>query len=63
MYAWADMSRVKKELWDKLHQAKSLMKDGVNNLAQIVSTNAQAVQTSVVSQLPDSVKLQLAQYY
>jgi hypothetical protein len=63
MYTWADMSRVKKELWDKLHQAKSLMKDGVNNLAQVVSTNAQTIQTNIISQLPESVKLQLAQYY
>lgn len=63
MYTWSDMSRVKKELWDKLHQAKSLMKDGVNNLAQVVSDHAQRVQSQVISQLPDSVKLQLAQYY
>lgn len=63
MYTWSDMSRVKKELWDKLHQAKSLMKDGVNNLAQVVSAHAQRVQSQVISQLPDSVKLQLAQYY
>lgn len=63
MYTWADMSRVKKELWDKLHQAKSMMKDGVNNLAQVVSSNAQAAQAQIIQQLPDSVRLQLAQYY
>ena len=57
MYTWADMSRVKKELWDKLHQAKSMMKDGVNNLAQVVSTNAQAAQAQIIQQLPDSVRL------
>ena len=57
MYTWADMSRVKRELWDKLHQAKSLMKDGVNNLAQVVSSNAQRIQTNVISQLPESVKV------
>ena len=48
MEAWSDMSRVKKELWDKLHQAKSMMKDGVNNLAQVVSTNAQAAQAQII---------------
>lgn len=57
MYTWADMSRVKRELWDKLHAAKSLMKDGVNNLAQVVSSNAQRIQTNVISQLPESVKV------
>lgn len=63
MYAWNDMSRVKKELWNKLHQAKKVLKDGVNNLAQVVSNSSNILASNVVQQLPDSVKLQLKQYY
>lgn len=33
MYAWADMSKVKNELWNKLHAAKELMKKKAVNLA------------------------------
>jgi len=44
MYAWSDMPQVKKELWNKLHQVKSNLKDSVTNLAQ---TMAKQVQNSV----------------
>ena len=43
MYTWADMNKVKKELWNKLHAAKELMKKKAINLAQIISRNAHAV--------------------
>lgn len=44
MYAWSDMPKVKKELWNKLHQVKSAMKEKVTNLAQ---TMVRQVQNSV----------------
>jgi len=43
MYAWGDISKVKKDLWSKLHQVKSAMQAGVTNLAQIVTNNAQSM--------------------
>jgi len=49
MYAWSDMSKVKKSLWNKLHTAKAAMKDSVNVLAQIMVTRAQ-------SMIPQQVK-------
>jgi len=36
MYAWADMTKIKKDLWSKLHQVKSAVKDGANYLAQLM---------------------------
>ena len=33
MYAWSDMSKVKKDLWNKLHAFKAGVKDQVTNLA------------------------------
>lgn len=33
MYLWSDMNKVKKDLWNKLHQVKNAVKDGVTNLA------------------------------
>ena len=44
MYAWSDMPKVKKELWNKLHQVKAAMKEKVTTLAQ---TMARQVQNSV----------------
>lgn len=43
MYAWSDMAQVKKELWNKLHQVKSAMKDGVTNLAQVMINHANSM--------------------
>ena len=40
MYSWSDIDKVKKDLWKKLHSVKNVMKQGVTNLAQIVSTHA-----------------------
>jgi hypothetical protein len=50
MYAWSDMSKVKKELWNKLHSVKSSMKDGVTNLAQIMIQHAQKMQRKVMGE-------------
>ena len=33
MYLWSDMNKVKKDLWNKLHQVKNAAKDSVNSLA------------------------------
>jgi hypothetical protein len=43
MYTWKDMSVVKENLWNKLHQIKSSVKDGVTTLAQIVQSRAHAL--------------------
>ena len=40
MYSWSDMGKVKKELWNKLHAVKDLMKKKVTNLAQMITMNA-----------------------
>lgn len=37
------MTKIKKDLWSKLHQVKSVMKDGVTQLAQIMQTGATAI--------------------
>jgi len=37
MYAWSDMPKVKKELWNKLHQVKAAMKEKVTTLAQTMA--------------------------
>lgn len=50
MYAWSDMSKVKKDLWNKLHTFKSNVKDQVTNLAQIMIQHAQRVQKKVMGQ-------------
>ena len=52
MYTWADMNKVKKELWNKLHAAKELMKKKAINLAQIISRNAHAVAQQYI---PDNI--------
>jgi hypothetical protein len=40
MASWGDMSLVKKNLWNKLHNAKDTVQQGVINLAQIISAGA-----------------------
>jgi hypothetical protein len=47
MYAWSDMSKVKKDLWNKLHAFKSGIKDGATNLAQIMISHARRVQAKL----------------
>lgn len=36
MYLWTDMNKVKKDLWNKLHQVKNAAKNAVTNLAQVM---------------------------
>jgi hypothetical protein len=47
MYAWSDMSKVKKDLWNKLHAFKSGLKDGATNLAHIMISHARKVQARI----------------
>ena len=37
MYAWSDLSKVKHDLWYKLHAVGSMMGQQVSNLAQLLS--------------------------
>jgi len=39
MYLWSDMVKVKKDLWNKLHQVKSAVKDSAVALAQIAASS------------------------
>jgi len=39
MYSWSDMGKVKKELWNKLHAVKDIMKKKATNLVQMISAN------------------------
>jgi len=55
MYTWSDIDKVKKDLWKKLHSVKNVMKQGVTNLAQIVSHHANNAAAAVKRQLPDKV--------
>ena len=48
MYTWSDMSKVKRELWNKLHAVKDLMKKKATNLAQLISVNAQSLANQYV---------------
>ena len=63
MYVWSDMSKVKKDLWKKLHQVKDLMKKQATNFAQIVSTNAQKVVKSVHARMPITLQESMAELY
>lgn len=60
MYAWSDMGKVKRELWNKLHAVKDLMKKKATNLAQIISANAQQLANQYV---PAPVKEGFGQLY
>ena len=55
MYSWGDIDKVKKNLWKKLHTVKSTLKDGVTNLAQIISTHTNKAVATVQRQLPANV--------
>ena len=41
------MSKVKKDLWNKLHAFKSGVKDSATNLAQIMINHARKVQARI----------------
>lgn len=60
MYTWADMSKVKRELWNKLHTAKELMKKKAINLAQLISRNTNHLMNNYV---PDNIKQSFTQMY
>jgi len=60
MYTWSDMSKVKRELWNKLHAVKDLMKKKATNLAQIISANAQHIANNYV---PSPVMESFGQLY
>jgi hypothetical protein len=60
MYSWSDMSKVKKELWNKLHGLKDIMKKKATNLAQMISANAQSLANNYV---PQPVRESFGQLY
>lgn len=62
MYLWSDMNKVKKDLWNKLHQVKSAVKDGVTNLAQLMVNQAQSLAKTMTRHLPHSIKEKLNTY-
>lgn len=47
MYLWSDMNKVKKDLWNKLHQVKNAAVAGVTNLAQIMVNSARSMASRV----------------
>ena len=47
------MSKVKRELWNKLHTAKELMKKKAINLAQLISRNTNHIMNNYV---PENIK-------
>lgn len=47
MYLWSDMNKVKKDLWNKLHQVKNAAVAGVTNLAQIMVNSARSMASHV----------------
>jgi len=52
MYLWSDMNKVKKDLWNKLHQVKNAAVAGVTNLAQIMVNSARTMANHVSNNLP-----------
>jgi len=52
------MSKVKNELWNKLHAAKELMKKKAVNLAQIISRNANSMAKQYI---PDNIQQSFGQ--
>lgn len=52
MYLWSDMSKVKKDLWNKLHQVKNAAVQGVTNLAQIMVNSARKMANHVSNNMP-----------
>jgi hypothetical protein len=60
MYSWSDMSKVKVQLWNKLHAVKDMMKKKATNLAQIISANAQHLANNY---MPPQIKEGFGQLY
>jgi hypothetical protein len=51
MYLWSDMNKVKKDLWNKLHQVKNAAVAGVTNLAQIMVNSARSMASHVSNRM------------
>lgn len=39
MYSWSDMAKVKRDLWNKLHAVKDIMKKKAINMVQMISAS------------------------
>ena len=39
MYAWSDLSKVKRDLWNKLHAVGNMMGQSMTNLAQLLASS------------------------
>jgi hypothetical protein len=60
MGKWTDMAEVKKNLWDKLHGAKTVVANGATQLAQIMKRKAkQMAHFMKVNQLEDKNFVQI----
>jgi hypothetical protein len=60
MGKWTDMAEVKKNLWDKLHGAKTVVANGATQLAQIMKRKAkQMARFMKVNQLEDKNFVQI----
>ena len=59
MYLWSDMNKVKKDLWNKLHQVKNAAVQGVTNLAQIMVASARTMANHVTNTIPSSFSSQI----
>jgi hypothetical protein len=55
MYLWSDMNKVKKDLWNKLHQVKNAAVAGVTNLAQIMVNSARTMANHVSNNIPSGL--------
>jgi hypothetical protein len=53
MYLWSDMNKVKKDLWNKLHQVKNAAVACVTNLAQIMVNSARSMANHVSNNIPN----------
>lgn len=49
------MNKVKKDLWNKLHQVKNAAVAGVTNLAQIMVNSARSMAHHVSKNMPSSL--------
>lgn len=59
MYTWSDMQKVKRDLWNKLHSVKDMVKQQATNLAQLLSTQS----TKLYNRVPKHIKNHLANFY
>jgi hypothetical protein len=59
MYTWSDMTKVKHDLWNKLHSVKDMVKQQATNLAQLLSTHS----AKLYNRVPNHIKNHLANFY